>query len=183
MNNSLRLTFLALVALAGLATIVSAEQNLPEGSSCREQTHFSMEENPEHVVTLPEAVLDLLTNDETVVQEKSCVKKMASLGEARSSLFVASEVHLDGTEQSDFLARACLMGANISPFWIVRKDPRGFRLILSWSAHDLDVLPTKTRDYHDLRLTSATANTISTTICKFDGKKYVSTKRDLEPWP
>ncbi|HXN74729.1 MAG TPA: hypothetical protein VN861_19440 [Candidatus Acidoferrales bacterium] len=75
MNNSLRLTFLALVALAGLATIVSAEQNLPEGSSRREQTHFSIEENPEHVVTLPEAVLDLLTNDETVVQEKSCVKK------------------------------------------------------------------------------------------------------------
>jgi hypothetical protein len=167
--------------LAGVATNLAAKQKPPSEASQHEQTHFSVEEDPKRVVALPEEVLDLLMADEFVVREKSCAKKT----DLPSSLFVTTEIHLDGNEQPDFviLGRGCVMGANIDPIWIVEKTPQGFRVILNCASHDLTILPTKTHGYHDLRSVSASANTISITTWKFDGQKYVPTKRDLEPVP
>jgi hypothetical protein len=177
----MRIKLLTLVILAGVATNPTAKQKSSSEASQHEQTHFSVEEDPKPVVALPEQVLDLLMADEVVVREQSCAKKT----ELPSSLFVATEIHLNGNQQPDFMifGRGCLMGANIGSIWIVEKTPQGLRVILKLASHDLTILPTKTRGYHDLRSVSATANTISTTTWKFSGEKYVSTKRDLEPLP
>jgi len=162
-----------------------ANQKSSADASYLDQTHLSAEENPKQVVVLPEAVLNLLMTDEIVVREKACRKQMAIPGETRSSFFVATQVYLDGSRQPDFLTlgKGCFLGAHNAPFWMVRKTPEGFHIILSWVSDDLEILPTRTHGFHDLRLSSFTFNTISSTICKFDGQKYVSTKRDLEPWP
>jgi hypothetical protein len=167
--------------LAGVATTLAAKQKSSSEASRREQTHFSVEEDPTRVAALPEEVLDLLMADEFVVREQSCAKKT----ELPYSLFVATEIHLAGAQQPDFVivGRGCLMGANIGPIWIVEETPQGFRVILKLASHDLAILPAKTRGYHDLRSVSTTANTISTTIWKFNGQKYVPTKMDLEPLP
>jgi hypothetical protein len=171
--------------LVGVITNLAARPKPPGDPSKFEQIHFSVEDKLERPIALPEVVVDLLMNDEIVVRSQSCMKKIATLSQIPSSLFLASEVHLDGTDQSDFviLGTSCLLGANIAPFWIVRKNPDGFRIILSWVSHDLDILPTMTHGYHDVRLSSLTAKTVSTVICKFDGQKYVPTKRDLKPSP
>jgi hypothetical protein len=52
---------------------------------------------------------------------------------------------------------ACLAGANINPFWVLRKTPQGFDLILSESAHDFQVLTTGSNGHRDTRLFSMTA--------------------------
>jgi hypothetical protein len=183
MKDSPRQVLLVLVVWAGVATNLAAKQKSSADVSHLEQTHFRMEEDPKRVVALPEEVLDLLVTDESVVREQSCAKRIS---EPSSSLFVATEIHLNRSQQPDFvvLGRGRLMGANTGPFWIVEKTPQGFRVLLTWASHDLDILPrVNPHGYHDLRSLSATANTVSTTICKFDGQKYLSRKRDFEPLP
>jgi hypothetical protein len=171
--------------LVGVVTNFAARPKPPADPFKFEQIHFSVEDKLERPIVLPEVVVDLLMNDEIVVRSESCVKKTAALGQTPSSLFLASKVHLDGTDQSDFviLGTGCLLGANIAPFWIVRRTSDGFRIILSWVSHDLDILSTRTNGYHDVRLSSLTAKTVSTVVCKFDGQKYEPTKRDLKPSP
>jgi hypothetical protein len=183
--GSMRIRPLTLVLLAGVATNLAAKQKPSSEVSHHEQIHFSIEEDLKRVVALPETVLDILMTDEFVVRARACEKRMAIPNEARSSLFAASEVHLSKSQQPDFviLGRGCLMGTNIGSFWMVEKSPHGFRVVLAWASHDLDILPRKTHGRHNLRSVSVTANTISTTICKFDGQKYVAIKRDLEPLP
>jgi hypothetical protein len=181
----MRPRLLALFMLVGVVTNFAVRPKPPADPFKFEQIHFSVEDKLERPTALPEVVVDLLMNDEIVVRSESCMKKIVILGQTPSSLFMASEAHLDGTQQSDFviLGKGCLLGANIAPFWIVRRTSDGFRIILSWVSHDLDILPTKTHGYHDVRLTSATANTLSTVVCSFDGQKYAPTKRDLKPSP
>jgi hypothetical protein len=67
---------------------------------------------------------------------------------------------------------ACLLGANVEPFWVLRKTSKGFDLVLSQSAHDLKILSTRSNGYRDIRLFSLTATTVITKDFKFDGKAY-----------
>jgi hypothetical protein len=101
--------------------------------------------------------------------------------------FVASEIHLGGPNEIDLIVlprlapskppteksdNACLVGANIDPFWILRKTSQGYDLILSMSAHDLATLTTRSNGHRDIRVFSMTAINITTADFKFDGKRY-----------
>ncbi len=131
MKDSPRQVLLVLVVWAGVATNLAAKQKSSADVSHLEQTHLRMEEDPKRVVALPEEVLDLLVTDESVVREQSCAKRIS---EPSSPLFVATEIHLNRSQQPDFvvLGRGRLMGANTGPFWIVEKTPQGFRVLLTW---------------------------------------------------
>jgi hypothetical protein len=152
-----------------------------------EQWHFSTERQitaVEKPAEIPVEVLGLLRTDDIVLCEKSCLKEVEAFDQIPASWFVASEVHLDGSDEVDLIIlpnRGCLLGANIGPFWIARKADQGYRFVLSWVAHDLDILPSRTKGYHDVRFTSSSANMISTVLCKFDGHKYRPFNSDLTP--
>jgi hypothetical protein len=66
----------------------------------------------------------------------------------------------------------CLLGANLVPFWVFRKTAEKHELVLSITALGLEVLNTKTNDYSDIRIASATAQSVRTVIFKFDGRQY-----------
>jgi hypothetical protein len=179
-------TFVMLVMTTWRApTVGSIEPVLQE----TEQWHFSSELDitpMKRPVEVPDEVLVLLRKNSIVLRNKSCLREAGTSDRIPSSWFVASEVHLDGPDERDLIIlpkNGCFLGANLGPFWIVRNSPEGYRLVLSWVAHDLEVLPTRSNGYHDIRLTSATADMISTTICRFDGQKYQPFKKDLSAIP
>jgi hypothetical protein len=169
-----------------------AETQTVSRYSPEEQSHFNCEldfaEQPiQKPVRLPLAALQTLSKDKEVIR---CLKyHELSSSELPSKWFVASEIHLDGPHERDIVVlpailnapippeqeseNACLLGANVGPFWILRKTSQGFDIVLSESAHDLEVLSSRTYGHRDIRLVAMTATTITTVDFKFNGKTYL----------
>jgi hypothetical protein len=70
---------------------------------------------------------------------------------------------------------------NINPFWVLRKRPQGFDLILSESAHDPQVLTTGSNGHRDTRLFSMTASGVTGADFRFDGKRYRFRNAQFKP--
>jgi len=137
----------------------------------------------------PKDVLQILRRNEYVL---NCLQFLRQEDEAPdeipSSWFVASEIHLGGPKEVDFVVQPrelgrvpaenrCLFGARVIPFWVFRNTPKGFELILEVHEHDLTVLSTRSKGYRDIETWSSTAITQTTWLYKFDGRRYVPFKR------
>ena len=68
--------------------------------------------------------------------------------------------------------KRCLAGGNIGPFWIYRKTPEGYSLLLELATKNLKVLNSRTNGYRDIQLMSNSASQYSVSILKFDGTEY-----------
>jgi hypothetical protein len=79
---------------------------------------------------------------------------------------------LPGPQPAEQSENACMLGANIGPFWILQQAHQGFELILSGSAHDLMVLARHSNGHREIRLFSMTAISVTRAEFTFDGKKY-----------
>ena len=140
----------------------------------------------ERPVELSTAALRTLAEDDVV---HSCLKdRERTQDQLPAKWFVASEIHLGGPNEIDLIVlprlapsdkppsgeseNACLLGANINPFWVLRKTPQGFDLVSSESAHDLQVLTTRSNGHRDIRLFSLTAINVTTADFRFDRKRY-----------
>jgi hypothetical protein len=176
-----RLVLLAfMVALA--ATLAHAQHANKPGS--REQLVFSTEQQllpVERPVSIPEGALQALRDNEYV---RTCLSKGQTPEEIPASWFVGSEIHLDGPDEIDLIVlpnNGCLLGANIGPFWVFRKTPQAYELVLDVHVHDLRVLGTRSNGYRDIRTWSATAVTRTTVLFRFDGHKYQPYQTKSEP--
>jgi len=136
------------------------------------QTIFGAEEELKHPVDVPEDVLRILKQDERI---------QTHLGNGQSnenllkSWFAASEIDLNDDDTPELVVRAVnphLFGANLVPFWIFRKGPKGHELILSVNALGLEVLRTKTNGYKNIVATKSTAREILSDSYGFDLDKY-----------
>lgn len=146
-----------------------------------EQTNFGAEEEVAHPTAVPDDVLQILRND---AQTHTCLDKNEPPDSVPAAWFAASEIRLNEDELPDLVvgaANPCLFGANIVPFWIFRKQPEGYELVLRVHTLGLDVLDSKTNGYRDIRTASATATHVTTTNFKFDGKEYKARKSWREP--
>ncbi|HEY2858415.1 MAG TPA: hypothetical protein VGJ21_08365 [Terracidiphilus sp.] len=149
-----------------------------------EQTAFSAEdEEVKKPVAVPDDVLSLLIADDLVreaMEDSEPPVKVPPQG-----WFSASRIHLGATEEEDLIieARGPLVGANIDTFWIILRTPKRPVLVLTASAHDLMVKKSRSNGYRDIELFSATAVECSTTVLKFDGKKYNVSRLKSGPIP
>lgn len=178
--------------LASIIFVVSilAAARLPQGTrkpDSEEQSHFDVEyeygAHPiVHPINIRKDILEILRTDKRRVLV--CAKsKGISADQIPGDWFVGSVIHLDGPNERDLFVQPrfdldlkpsnrCLFGANIGPFWLFRITSTGYQLILDTDAHDLIALSTRTNGFRDVELESATATMVSTTIFKFDGRKY-----------
>jgi hypothetical protein len=155
-----------------------------------EQLDFGSEQAIKPVqkpVVVPEGLVEALRLDKIALNvAKPCLREQ-HLDQIPGPWFVASEVHLDGPDEVDLVVlprNACLIGANVGPFWLARKTPQGFQIVFSSGGHDLEILRTRSGGFRDIRLESATATTLLTTTFKFNGQSYQphqKTSRPIDP--
>jgi hypothetical protein len=117
--------------------------------------------------------------------------------ELPANWFVASEIHLEGPNEIDLIvlpggripdtppgepsANACLVGANTSGFWVLRKTPLGFLVVLSEMAHDLEVLKTRSHGFRDIRLYTISLSSTLIQDFRFEGRHYVLSQKKSRP--
>lgn len=173
-TNSSRATPYASSEVRSSTTVAAPVQSVHERP--RKQLSFSMEEKPERPVMVPEDVMQILRRDES--------NRSIAQGDPPASWFVASELYLNDDDLPDLIvmpANPRLLGANIGPFWVFRKTPQGYQLVLSESAFVLDVLNTRTNSYRDIRLIALTAKEKFTVTYKFNGSAYRPGRSSQEP--
>ena len=164
------------VALFGAVWLIAGvgAQNRPPAKSA-EQVEFSAEdEGVKAPARIPDEVWMLLKADEDV---KSALEDENLTGDKPPrSLFSASVVHLHDGAERDLIVfgEEVMRGANIQPFWLFVETPKGPRLVAHGSAHDVRILLRRWKGYREIELMSATCCTVSTTILRFDGEKYVA---------
>jgi hypothetical protein len=143
-------------------------------SNLREQFHFDLEGPVVVPATIPDGVLLVLRTDPTVLSSV-CPKPTQLSDHAFALLFEASSIHLNGSERLDLIVKAhdpCLFGANIGPFWVFRKVPDGYKLVLSVSALGMEVLENKSHNYRDLKVGAIAAGKVVNVTYKFNGNNY-----------
>ncbi len=126
-------------------------------------------------VTLRRAALDALSRDASVAY---CLENEGlSPKELPANWFVASEIHLDGANESDLVVlpggpNACFLGANTAQMWVLRNTQRGFKLVLSQIGLGMGVLTTRTNGLRDIDVGAAVGGYDDSIDYKFDGESY-----------
>lgn len=134
-----------------------------------EQTTFGAEELIQKPAKIPARVLAQLKRDSLV---KQCIAKK---GAVKNSWFSAAEIDLNGDQTTDYVVKAknaCLLGANLAPFWVFHNLAHRYSLVLRADAVGLEFLRDTTDDYRDIKLLRATATAVGENIVKFDGAHY-----------
>jgi hypothetical protein len=174
-----------LVILCLISTSLDAT---PKGTHRQnEQRSFSVEqelvpiEKPSH---LPKEALRVLAKEAGVA---SCLEnENLSIDQLPSSWFVASVIHLDGPNEIDFVIlpnlgsepqhhpgpAACFLGANTGQFWIIRKTRTGYELALTFFAHGLGILDSRSNGLRDIEAGTDSVHGQTTTLFKFNGEQY-----------
>ena len=165
-----------------MATILAtgAAAQTAKKDSVHEQSSFNAEdETVERPAALPEGVLIILRNDPGILNTLKVDKLLP--GQLPLAWFLASEIHLGGHDQTDLIVMGVgpLRGANVNTFWIFRKAPQGYELILNEVAHDLRVLRTRGKGYRDIRLAAVVSQAAVTLLYRFNGHKYQLYKRKV----
>jgi hypothetical protein len=144
---------------------------------------FDLESRLEPAAPVPAEALQVLSAHEDVREwlannppEKDAVLVLQA--------FEAAAVDLNGDGRADLVVRnRKLDGANIGPFWILARTESGYSVAFFTRSLGLDILRTATHGWHDLRTASATVDTLSETVYRFDGRSYEPSecyKTDLE---
>jgi hypothetical protein len=114
-------------------------------------------------VSVPDAVLGMLRKDERVLSYLQAIDKTPQ--ELTTEPFVASEIHLSGSEEKDLVVMGTggLLAASVTPFWGFRKRSSGYQLVLHVFAHDLKVENARSAGMRNISTGTATsqAGTIS----------------------
>jgi hypothetical protein len=163
----------------------------------KEQSEFGIELDVNPIVRpveLPRTALDALSEDKRVV---FCLKKNGlSPEELPADWFVASEIHLDGPNETDLVPlpsgglldtpageisqNACLVGANTAQMRVLRKNQNDFQLVLSQIGLGMIVLSTRTSGLRDIQVGAAVGGYYDSIDYKFDGRLYEMTGRSSE---
>lgn len=138
-----------------------------------EQLNFSAEDaTVNKPVEIPDSVMAILKKDEMVkdVLENTQI----STDRIPSGWFTASAIQLSEAGVADLIvdAEPPLSGTNVTTFWVFRSTPRGYELVLTAPAHDLQVRRTRWNGYREIELSAETAVEFTSVLFRFDGKQY-----------
>lgn len=133
---------------------------------------FSMEFPPEHPVALNQAAKKALASDPAVADVMR--DDGLTIDTIPKDWFTASEVHLTSEAQADLLVMG--LGISLGPytagFWILRKTPQGYDLLLSTNSHGLEILQTSTNGLRDIETGLTAGGSTYSQSFKFDGHRY-----------
>lgn len=166
--------------------VLTAQHAKPAGQ--KEQSEFNEDTDMpmQQPVLLPRAALDALSGDKRVA---SCLEHEGlSAEKLAGNWFVASEIHLDGPNETDLVVlpggrlpdtpageispNACFWGANTTQMWVLRNTQHGFKLVLSQIGLDMSVLATRTNGFRDIEVGAADGGYELSIHNKFDGESY-----------
>jgi len=185
-HSAILLALTVQVAVFSVSHVLMAQQT--RAKEQKEQSAFGIDDAVPIVrpVTLSRAALDALSRDERVV---SCLEgESLKVKELPANWFVASEIHLDGPNETDLVVlpggplpdtpageispNACLVGANTAQMWVLRKTQDGFKLVLSQIALGMTVLTTRTNGLRDVQVGAVVGGYADSIDYKFDGQSY-----------
>jgi hypothetical protein len=149
----------------------------------QEQSSFGTEEVPgiplvKRPVPVPNAPLQILNED---VDVKGCLSDTPlPPGHSLTSLFIGSNIHLDGSSESDLVVVpvpdfGCFQSATgIGVFWVFRGVGEQYELVLKALGSGLTILKTRHKGYRIIQTgTIGQAGREFTTVTfRFDGKRY-----------
>ena len=176
-----------LVLLISCVIITSVDLTSEEKRGQNEQSGFSVEQElvpVEKPSRLPQEALRVLAKEVGVA---SCLENEGvSSEQLPSSWFIASEIHLDGPNELDLVVlpnlasepqrhpgpALCFLGANTGQFWIIRKMPSGYQLVLSLFTHALTVLDSRSNRLRDIEAVTVSVDGETTSLFKFNGEQY-----------
>lgn len=163
-----------------LIASAAPSQSRPD-SAFAEQTIFSAEDyTVKRPVPLSNQLVSILLKDPDVQEVLS--NEGLPISSLPKSWFLVSEVHLGGPDERDLVVIAAgrLQGANVTTYWIFRAYPGGLVQLLKAPAHTIVIKNQRSKGYKNVELMSATSDQVSTTLCRFNGTRYVPTERKLE---
>jgi hypothetical protein len=185
-HSAILLALTVQVAVFSVSQVLMAQH--ARAKEQEEQSEFGIDDAVPIVrpVTLSRAALDALSRDERVA---SCLEgESLSIKELPANWFVASEIHLDGPNETDLVVlpggrlpdkpageispNACLVGANTAQMWVLRQTQHGFKLVLSQIALGMTVLTTRTNGLRDVQVGAAVGGYADSIDYKFDGQSY-----------
>lgn len=176
-----------LALLISCLITMSVDLTSKEKRGQNEQSGFSVEqelvpiEKPSH---LPQEALQVLAKEVGVA---SCLENEGvSSDQLPSSWFIVSEIHLDGPNEVDLVVlpnlaskpqqhpgpAVCFLGANTGQFWIIRKTPSGYQLVLSLFTDALTVLDSRSKRLRDIEAVTVSVHGETTSLFKFNGEQY-----------
>jgi len=168
------LVFLGAIGLA--AVPASAQQ-------AKSPAVFSSEEDSvPGAVALPECARKWLARDAHV--SRSLDRLHLSLAQLPDSWFVAGAESLGKPNEKLLVVMGNtreLVGANTSPFWILRSPGQSCDLLLATEAHHLEFLDTKTHGLPDVQIGFASTGNTSEHQYKFDGRAYMEADDACRP--
>ena len=168
MMSKISIHFLVAVCFFCGLGAMGQEKTIPS-----EQVQFSAEdESVTQPVSIPQDAWSILKKDNNVMEVLASQNLQAD--QLPKSWFAASEIHLDGPNEHDFvvIGKGMLQGANVTTFWVFAQTPQGLKLVLTLPAHDLSIEPTRTNGYRNIQAVMMTAGRVSTAELRFDGKEY-----------
>lgn len=190
-----KLSLVLITAVLSVPQALTAQHTKPKDP--KEQSEFGIERDIipiQRPVTLPQGALDVLSKDDRIA---SCLENdELSAEELPANWFAASEIHLDGPNETDLVvlpgdrlpdtppdepsANACLLGANTGQMWVLRQTRDGVRLVLSQVGLGLTVLSTRSNGLRDIQIGAAGMGYVDSIDYKFDGQSYAIAARRTE---
>jgi hypothetical protein len=169
---------LCLLTIGMFETVAEAQRR--KNSRVRGQSEFSAEDTSvRRPVSLPKDALEILRKE--VLQYGKDEDQTPD--ELATESFLASEIHLDGPNEIALIVmgEGRLRGANVISFWVFRKSPQGYELILDVAAHDLTVKRTRWKGYRIIETAKLTSSIGTIATFRFDGKRYRLYKTKSQP--
>ena len=156
-----------------------------------EQSTFGTEEVPgmplvKRPLPVPDAALAILKED---VDVKGCLSdNPLPPGHSLASLFIGSEIHLDGPSESDLVVvplpgNECFhSAAGIGTFWIFRRVGDQYELVLKALGNGLTILGAEHNGYRGIQTGTIgqAGRQFTTVVFRFDGKRYREYRKETK---
>jgi hypothetical protein len=180
-------------ALLSVPHLLIAAVSKTSSHTQTEQSGFAIEaaRPVERPAELPTEALDALSRDGGV---DSCLENDGiSAKELPPDWFLASEIHLGGPNELDFVVlpsvlasdvhrgndAVCFLGASTAQMWVLHKSSDRFQ-VLGTQGQGLTVLSTRTNGLRDIRVGASVGGYYDTIDYRFDGKSYQIAARKSE---
>lgn len=160
------------------ASVVRANAQASPAKHHGEQISFGPEFDVEHPVLLDEAAKEALATSPRLADDLK--QKHLEPNDLPDRWFTASRVHLGGGQVALIVMGVDgLLGANIAPFWVLRKNAVGYNLVLDTIGLQLEVLKTRTNGISDIKASALTGVAYWGSLdYEFDGRVYQLAKRE-----
>jgi hypothetical protein len=99
-----------------------------------------------------------------------------------ASWFSASAIHLGNSREVDLIVMSVgpVRGANVTMFWAFRPTALGHELLFAGGGHTLSVKNKRWKGFREIETLSVVMQKVSTVLYRFDGKRYIRYKDNLE---